>query len=53
MKVSAEREEQIKQDFRSWAVLRDMEAEERSATDVSGSQKRALKAIRNLHAIHP
>jgi hypothetical protein len=31
MKVSAEREEQIKQDFRGWLVLRDMEAEERKA----------------------
>ena len=33
MKVSAEREEQIKQDFRGWVVLRDMEAEERNATE--------------------
>ena len=33
MKVSAEREEQIKQDFGGWVVLRDMEAEERSATE--------------------
>jgi hypothetical protein len=33
MKVSAEREEQIKQDFRVWVVLRDMEAEERNATE--------------------
>lgn len=33
MKVSAEREEQIKQDFRGWLVLRDMEAEEQNATE--------------------
>jgi len=33
MKVSAEREEQIKQDFRVWVVLRDMEGEERKAIE--------------------
>jgi hypothetical protein len=33
MKVSAEREEQVKQDFCGWLVLRDMEAEERNATE--------------------
>ena len=33
MKVPAEREEQIKQDFRVWVVLRDMWAEEPNATE--------------------